>query len=110
MGIERVLTAVLGALALILLLSGLVSRARRASTWTGALAAGAAAFAAYHGVFWAMVVLAMVALTCAFVAIEVVDLSWRLRFSIATSIAGLGLLALWPTLPYCAWRRAATDS
>ncbi|HKY40820.1 MAG TPA: protein translocase subunit SecD [Polyangiaceae bacterium] len=99
MGIERVLTAVLGALALILLLSGLVSRARRASTWTGALAAGAAAFAAYHGVFWAMVVLAMVALTCAFVAIEVVDLSWRLRFSIATSIAGLGLLALWPTLP-----------
>jgi preprotein translocase subunit SecD len=98
-GIERVLTAVLGAFALILLLTGLVSRARRGSTWTGALAAGAAAFAAYHGVFWAMVVLAMVALTCAFAAIEVVDLSWRLRFSVAASIAGLGFLALWPTLP-----------
>jgi preprotein translocase subunit SecD len=98
-GIDRVLTAVLGAFALMLLLSGLVSRTRRISTWMGALAAGGAAFSAYHGVFWGMVVLAMVALTCAFAAIEVVDLGWRLRFSAAASIAGLGFLALWPTLP-----------
>jgi hypothetical protein len=36
-----VLTAVLGAFALMLLLSGLVGRGRRASSWTGAIAAAA---------------------------------------------------------------------
>lgn len=99
MGIERVLTAVLGALALVLLLSGLVSRGRRASSWTGALSAGAAAFAAYHNAFWPMALLGMIALTCAFASVEVLDLGWRLRFSLAASVAGLGFLILWPTLP-----------
>ena len=99
MGVDRVLTAVLGAFALILLLSGLVSRGRRASSWTGALAAGAAAFAAYHDAFWPMVLLGMIALTCAFASIEVLELGWRLRFSLAASVAGLGFLILWPTLP-----------
>jgi preprotein translocase subunit SecD len=98
-GTDRVLTAVLGAFALMLLLSGLVSRTRRVSTWTGAIAAGSAAFAAYHDAFWAMVVLGMIAATCAFAALEIVDLGWRLRFSLAASVAGLGLLVLWPTLP-----------
>ena len=99
MGIERVLTLVLGALALVLLLTGLVSRSRRISTWIGAVAAGAAAFAAYHNAFWPMVLLGMLALTAAFAAMEVVDLGWRLRFSLAAAAAGLAFLALWPTLP-----------
>jgi len=99
MGIERVLTAVLGAFALILLLSGLVSRGRRASSWTGALAGGAAAFAAYHNAFWPMTLLGMIALTCAFASVDVFELGWRLRFSLAASVAGLGFLILWPTLP-----------
>ena len=99
MGTERVLTAVFGAFALILLLSGLVSRTRRISTWTGAIAAGSAAFAAYHDGFWAMVVLGMLAATCAFASLDVVDLGWRLRFSVAASAAGLAFLVLWPTLP-----------
>jgi len=98
-GIERVLTLVLGALALVLLLTGLVSRSRRISTWIGAVAAGAAAFAAYHNAFWPMVLLGMLALTAAFAAMEVVDLGWRLRFSLAAAAAGLAFLALWPTLP-----------
>ena len=99
MGIERVLTAVLGAFALILLLSGLVSRGRRASSWTGALSAGAAAFAAYHNAFWPMALLGMIAFTAAFASVDVLDLGWRLRFSLAASVAGLGFLILWPTLP-----------
>lgn len=99
MGIERVLTAVLGALALVLLLSGLVARGRRVSSWTGALAAGAAAFAAYHNAFWPMTLLAMLALTCAFASVDVLELGWRLRFSLAASVAGLCFLVLWPTLP-----------
>lgn len=99
MGIDRVLTAVLGAFALMLLLSGLVSRARRNWSWTGTLLAAAAAFSAYHGVFWAMVILGMLALTCALATIEVLDLGWRLRFSLAASVAGLAFLVLWPTLP-----------
>lgn len=99
MGVDRVLTAVLGAFALILLLSGLVSRGRRASSWTGTLAAGAGAFAAYHDAFWPMALLGMIALTCAFASIDVFELGWRLRFSLAASVAGLGLLVLWPTLP-----------
>jgi preprotein translocase subunit SecD len=94
-----VLTAVFGALALILLLSGLVSRGRRLSTWTGAVAAGAAAFCAYHNVFWGMVILGMIALTAAFAAIDVFELGWRMRFSLAASAAGLAFLVLWPTLP-----------
>jgi preprotein translocase subunit SecD len=94
-----VLAAVFGALALILLLSGLVSRGRRLSTWTGAVSAGAAAFCAYHNVFWGMVILGMIALTAAFAAVEVFELGWRLRFSLAASAAGLAFLVLWPTLP-----------
>jgi len=99
MGIERVLTAVLGAFALILLLSGLVARGRRASSWAGALMAGAAAFAAYHNAFWPMTLLAMIAMTCAFASVDVFELGWRLRFSLAASVAGLGFLIMWPTLP-----------
>jgi preprotein translocase subunit SecD len=99
MGIERVLTAVLGASALILFLSGLVGRHRRASSWTGAIAAGCGAFAAYHDAFWPMTVLSMITLTAAFASIEVFELGWRLRFSLAASVAGLGFLILWPTLP-----------
>ena len=99
MGIERVLTAVLGASALILFLSGLVARGRRASSWTGAIAAGAAAFAAYHNAFWPMALLTMIALTCAFASLDVFELGWRLRFSLAASVAGLAFLILWPTLP-----------
>lgn len=99
MGVDRVLTAVLGALALILLLSGLVGRSRRASSWTGAVAAGAAAFSAYHDAFWPMALLGMIALTCTFASIDVFELGWRLRFSLAASVAGLGFLVLWPTLP-----------
>jgi preprotein translocase subunit SecD len=98
-GIDRVLTAVFGAFALILLLSGLVSRTRRISSWAGAVAAGSAAFAAYHDAFWAMVVLGMIAATCAFASLEVFELGWRLRFSVAAAAAGLGFLVLWPTLP-----------
>jgi preprotein translocase subunit SecD len=94
-----VLTAVLGAFALILLLSGLVGRQRRVSSWSGAVAAGAAAFAAYHDAFWAMVVLGMLALTAAFASIDVFELGWRLRFSLAAAVAGLGFLVMWPTLP-----------
>jgi len=98
-GVDRVLTAVLGAFALMLLLSGLVSRQRRVSSWTGAIAAGSAAFAAYHDAFWPMALLGMIALTCAFASLDVLDLAWRLRFSLAASVAGLGFLVLWPTLP-----------
>jgi preprotein translocase subunit SecD len=94
-----VLTAVLGAFALMLLLSGLVGRQRRLSSWTGAVAAGAAAFAAYHDAFWAMVILGMMALSAAFASVDVLELGWRLRFSLAASVAGLAFLVLWPTLP-----------
>src|SRR4051812_9841506 len=99
MGTDRVLTAVFGAFALMLLLSGLVSRGRRASSWTGAIAAGSAAFAAYHDGFWPMTLLAMLALTCAVASVDVFELGWRLRFSLAAAVAGLGFLAMWPTLP-----------
>jgi preprotein translocase subunit SecD len=99
MGTDRVLTAVLGAFALMLLLSGLVGRGRRASSWTGAIAAAAGAFAAYHNAFWPMTLLGMIALSAAFASIDVMELGWRLRFALAASVAGLGFLILWPTLP-----------
>jgi preprotein translocase subunit SecD len=39
------------------------------------------------------------AMTCAFASVDVLDLGWRLRFSLAASVAGLGFLIMWPTLP-----------
>ena len=86
------LTAVFGVFALVLLLSGLVGRQRRVSSWTGAVAAGSAAFAAYHDAFWPMVILAMFALGAAFASIELFDLGWRLRFSLTAAVAGLAFL------------------
>jgi preprotein translocase subunit SecD len=90
---------VFGAFALLLLLSGLIGRQRRVSSWTGAGAAAAAAFAAYHNGFWPMVLLGMIAATCTIASIDVFELGWRLRFSLAASVAGLGFLVMWPTLP-----------
>jgi preprotein translocase subunit SecD len=98
-GIERVLTAVFGVFALVLLLSGLVGRNRRVSSWTGAVAAGSAAFAAYHDAFWPMVILGMFALGAAFASVDLFDLGWRLRFALTASVAGLAFLVMWPTLP-----------
>lgn len=99
MGIERVLTAVFGVAALLLFLSGLIGRGRRVSSWLGAAAAAAGAFSAYHNGFWSMAVLGMVAMTAAFASVDVLELGWRLRFSLAASVAGLAFLVLWPTLP-----------
>jgi preprotein translocase subunit SecD len=98
-GIELVLSTVFGVFALVLVLSGLIGRHRRASSWTGAAAAAAAGFAIFHHGFWPMVLFGMIALSCAFASIEVFELGWRLRFSLAASVAGLGFLAMWPTLP-----------
>jgi preprotein translocase subunit SecD len=98
-GIDRVLAAVIGAFALIMFLSGLVSRTRRVSSWTAAIAAGSSAFAAYHAAFWPMVLLGAIALTAAFASLDVLDLSWRLRFSLAAAAAGFGFIVMWPTLP-----------
>lgn len=99
MTIDQILTIILGALALLLLVIGLVSRSRRMSMWVGAVAAGAAAFAAFYAAFWPMVILAFIALSAGFAGTEVMDLGWRLRFSAAASVASLAFIALWPTLP-----------
>jgi preprotein translocase subunit SecD len=93
-----ILTSVYGAVALLFLVLGLVSRAKRALLIIAALLAAGGAGAAWVGSFWAMSVLGLVSLSVAFAASEVMELSWRLRSGLALSVTTLAFLALWPTL------------
>lgn len=93
-----VLTSVLGALALIFLIAGFVSRARRTLLWFAAIVGASAAGAAWVDAFWPMIGLGLLSLTLAFCAVDFIDISWRLRTAASVSVAFLGFLALWPTL------------
>jgi preprotein translocase subunit SecD len=64
----------------------------------GALAAALAAFSAHYDAFWAMVVLGLTALWGIILALPVMDIGWRARFSMLVSAVILAWLCMWPTL------------
>jgi preprotein translocase subunit SecD len=87
-----------GAYALILALIGLVRRPLRVKLWTGALAAGSAAFAAQGDSFWTMVCLGLLGLWFGFLTVPWGDGGWRARFGFVVAVGILAFISLWPTL------------
>ncbi len=93
-----ILTSVFGAVALLLLILGGVSRSRRVLLVIGALLVAGAAGAAWVDAFWPMIALSLLGVAVAFMSSEVMDGGWRLRFSIAIAATVLAFIALWPSL------------
>lgn len=96
--VNQVLLYIFAAAAVLLIGVGYAKRARRTPLWAGALIAGAAGFAAYSDAFWPMVVLGALAISCAFSATRLVDMSWRVRFSLVMSLGLVAFISLWPSL------------
>jgi len=95
--VALVLTAIFGALGLGLLIASSVSKSQRVVLAIAAVLSAGAAGAAWVNGFWPMVLLGLLGLSVAFAAVDVVDLSWRLRASLNAIVVTLGFLALWPT-------------
>src|SRR5690606_17205236 len=79
-------------------MAGLLYRPRRSAFWLGAVCAGGAAVAANADSFWAMALLGVFSLWALIAALPILDLNWRMRFGLVTSIVLLAFVALWPTL------------
>jgi preprotein translocase subunit SecD len=92
-----VLTAIFGALALIFAITGAAVRGHRMALWLAAVFAAAAAGAAWVDSFWPMLVFAILSLSSAFAAVDVIDLNWRMRAALNLGVITLGFFALWPT-------------
>ena len=91
-------TFVYGAFALVFLALGWVKRAHRVSLWLAAILAACGAGAAYFQAFWPMVMFGLLSLWSAFVAVELVDVAWRIRAGLVFTLLTTGFFVLWPTL------------
>lgn len=95
--VALVLTGIFGALAVGLLIASSVAKSQRIVLLIAALIAAGAGGAAWVTSFWPMLLLGLLALSVAFAAVDVVDLSWRLRAALNVIVVTLGFFALWPT-------------
>jgi preprotein translocase subunit SecD len=93
-----ILQYVFGGLAVLAVLGGYFRRARRSALWTAALAAASAAGAAHYDAFWPMVCFGAIAVCALIAALEVLDLSWRLRAGLIVGLCAIAFLVLWPSL------------
>jgi preprotein translocase subunit SecD len=91
------IAAAFGFVAVGLLVASAVVRAQRLVLLGAALLAAAAGGAAWVDSFWPMMLLALLSFTAAFAAVDLVDLSWRMRASLNLAVVTLGFFALWPT-------------
>jgi preprotein translocase subunit SecD len=96
--VEQYLAYTFGGLALLLALIGYVQRSRRYLSWTATLCFGAAATAAYHDGFWAMVVFGVLGLWAIVASLGLVDGGWRFRAGLVLATAVIGSVVMWPTL------------
>ncbi len=96
--VNTYLLYVFAGLAFVQAMAGLLYRPRRVAFWFGGVCAAAAALAANADSFWAMVVSGMLVLWALIAALPTIDLNWRMRFGLVTSIGLLAFLALWPSL------------
>jgi len=92
------LTYVFAGLSALTLGLGYFLRARRVALWFAALFAASAAASAYNDAFWPLVCFGILMLWALIAATSLVDLNWRMRFGLVTSVGLLGFVALWPTL------------
>ncbi|MCC6902072.1 MAG: protein translocase subunit SecD [Polyangiaceae bacterium] len=92
------LTFVYGAFAAMFLALGWVKRAHRVSLWLAAGLAASGAASAYFHAFWPMVMFGILALWSGFVAVEWIDVPWRLRAGLVFTLITTGFFVLWPSL------------
>jgi preprotein translocase subunit SecD len=85
-------------IALLLVVAGLVRRAKRGVLWFAAVLAGCAAAAAHFDAFWPMAMLGLCTLWMAILGLNTIDSGWCMRFGLTVSSALLGFLVLWPSL------------
>lgn len=85
-------------IALLLIVAGLVRRAKRAVLWFAAILAACAAAAAHFDAFWPMATLGLCTLWMAILGLNTIDSGWCMRFGITIVSALLGFLVLWPSL------------
>jgi preprotein translocase subunit SecD len=96
--VAEVLTGIFGVLAFGLLVSSWIVKTQRYVLLAAAVLAAGAAGAAWVDSFWPMLLLGLLALSAAFAAVDVIDLSWRLRAALNIGVVVLGFFALWPTV------------
>lgn len=89
---------VYAAAGLMFLALGWVKRAHRLALWLAAVLALAGGASAYFHAFWPMVMFGILSLWSAFVAIDFIDTSWRLRAGLVASLFATGFFVLWPSL------------
>ncbi len=89
---------ILGGIAFLMALVGLLQRSRRSLLWPGALCTAGAAWAAHADSFWAMTTLGLLGLWLLFMALPIYDFSWRSRTGLVLVAGVLSFLTLWPSL------------
>lgn len=96
--VNLVLTYALAGVSAVLLLWGFLVRVRRYILWLGAILAAGAAVAAHNDAFWPLVCLTVLMLWTVFAVLPIVDMNWRMRFSLVMTVTGVAFLAFWPSL------------
>ena len=96
--IQSVLGYIFAGLGALLLGWGYLQRSRRVAFWLGAVCSAGAAGAAYYDAFWPMTCLGVAAIWAFVAGLEVMDLGWRMRFSMVMSSLAISFIALWPSL------------
>jgi preprotein translocase subunit SecD len=86
------------ALGLICAVGGYLSKPRRSSLWTAAIAGGLAGVAAHYESFWTMVTLVLIMLWAAITASKLIDFAWRFKAGMVAVVFLFAFLSFWPTV------------
>ncbi|HPB98336.1 MAG TPA: protein translocase subunit SecD [Polyangiaceae bacterium] len=85
------------ALGLACAVGGYLSKPRRSSLWTAAIAGILAGVAAHYESFWTMVTLVLIMLWAAITAMKVIDFAWRFKAGMVVTVFLFAVLSFWPT-------------
>ncbi len=96
--INTVLQYIFAGIAVLFAAWGYLRRSRRSALWFGAVTAGAAAIAVHYDAFWPLASFGILTLWSFIVALDVIDLGWRMRLGLVVSVGLFGFLALWPSI------------
>ncbi|PKN39919.1 MAG: protein translocase subunit SecD, partial [Deltaproteobacteria bacterium HGW-Deltaproteobacteria-20] len=86
------------ALGLLCAVGGYLSKPRRSSLWTAAIAGGLAGVAAHYESFWTMVTLVLIMLWAAITASRLIDFAWRFKAGMVATVFLFAFLSFWPTV------------
>jgi preprotein translocase subunit SecD len=86
------------ALGLLCAVGGYLSKPRRSSLWTAAIAGALAGVAAHYESFWTMVTLVLIMLWAAITASRLIDFAWRFKAGMVAVVFLFAFLSFWPTV------------